>query len=183
MWRKLTVLVASLLCGVLTGALMALLTRQLYIPVLAPVAMGVVIGAALGFCVHFFGVSGRGMVAVAAVIGWIGCMSTFHWVEYRAGFIRAVATSHDLMRAADSAPALTEEQAVEAADVVLDQIVGQTGFGGFLRLRVYGGLRFRGFGESTLGPAWAIGVWLIDLILVLALTLKIALAVRKQLPV
>jgi len=183
MFRSITVICASALFGFLCGAIMALLTRQLYIPILAPVAMGVAVGAALGFCVHYFRVSGRSVVIAAAVIGWISCMSAFHWVEYRAGFIRAVATGHDLMRAADSAPALTQDQAVEAADVVLEQLVGYRGFGGFLRLRVYGGLRFRGFGESTLGPAWVIGVWLTDLILVLVLTLKIALAVRKQLPV
>jgi hypothetical protein len=169
--------------GAIVGALIALLTRNIYVPILVPLTMGAALGAACGYFVHYWSVRNLWVVGVATVLGWMVCMSVFHWVEYRNGFVGAISVAHNQARASDGAPALTPEQAIQAGDIVLDSLVGEGGFYGFLKLRVRAGMRMRGFGQPTLGAPWAIGVWLLDLFVVLLLAIKIGLGVARSNPV
>jgi hypothetical protein len=173
----LLVSVTCVLGGAVVGALAALLTETYYVPVLVPIAMGAGCGMALGFVVHYVGLRRRPWVVLAALAIWMVCVLTFHWVEYRVVFTNGVRMAYDQIRAVDGGPPLSDEEALSMTQDLLVERTGHGGLKGFLLYRGRAGLKIRILQERTLGMAWSIGLWCLDLMVLLLVIVRISLGV------
>lgn len=178
--RTLLVAVTTAIAGGFVGALGALLTRNLYVPFLVPVALGVGVGMALGFGAHLVRLRAPAAVVAAGLCGWLVCVGTFHWVEYRKGFVQEVRNWTELEGSLAGTVPMTEERAEMYAEQLLRETVGRGGFTGFLLLRARAGIRLRGWGGAPLSTGWAMLVWGMDLLIALVLTLRVGLGASRR---
>ncbi len=132
-------------------------------------ALGAAVGVVVGFMNHMCGFKGGLMVAASVLAGWVICAASFHYIEYADGFVGAVRDAHQSVGTHAGAISLSDDDARAAADGFLIEQVGEGGFRGFLKLRAKAGIRMRGFGPGGIAPSWALGMWVVDLFVMLAL--------------
>ena len=182
MRNLLLITIACVVGGGVVGALSALLTETYYVPVLVPIAMGAGGGMALGFAVHYVGLRRRFWVGLAALVTWACCVTSFHWVEYRVVFTDGVRTAYDQIRAVDGGPPLSDDEALSLTEDLLVERTGHGGLKGFLLYRGRSGLRIRVLEDRTLGMAWSMGLWGLDLLVLFMVIARIALGIVHRIP-
>ena len=172
-------LAVGLLFAVLVGGLGAGLSRAVYVPVLVPVALGALIAVPMAVVSHMARLRHRMALVVVSALVWSVCLITFHYVEYRYQFVPSMS---ELSALEGGAPLVTDAERLAVADLVLESAVGQGGFVGFLRLRAEGGVRLRASGTVT-PEGWAsVAVWGLDVLVGLAVLLRILLGVARRAP-
>ena len=121
------------------------------------------------------------MVATAiSVLTWASCITAFHYTEYRVVFVGAVQDAFNETRAVDGGPPLSGDEAITQSDEILEKETGHAGFRGFLTYRGRSGLEMRVLQKKVEHPAWSIGVWILDLLVLLFVMLRIGLGVVRR---
>jgi hypothetical protein len=175
--RHLLIVVVAAIVSIAVGAVFGWITPRFYIPILIPLATGAAVGVALGFFAHLMRQRSYWFVGAVCVCSWLMCVVVFHWVEYQMGFLpdvqARVQKQYGLTEVAD-------ENVQDYADRLLEQRVGQSGFCGFLLYRGRSGLKLRWSGAVKLGSGWAFAVWGLDLIVMLAMILRMGLGMVRR---
>ena len=144
-------------------------------------ALGGLAGVGIGMALHILRVRSRWAVVAAGLCGWIALAGAFHWVEYRYTFVPEVALAVALDGNAAGALRLTDADALDAADAMLIETVGQPGFMGFVKLRARAGVRLRIL-PASLGTHAGELVWVVDLLIIFTLIMRITLGVSSRVP-
>ena len=132
------------------------------------------------FFLHYSKISRPSKAAIVALLAWASCVLAFHWVEYRVVFVGEVQIAFDATRQVDGGPPFTDDEALQKTHEILEQETGHSGFRGFLLYRGRSGLEMRVLQKRVLHPAWAFGVWALDLLVLLAVVLRLGLGVIRR---
>jgi hypothetical protein len=142
--------------------------------------MGAAIGVGVGFWSNASEFFDGPVPWVATALSCVMCLGVFHYVEYADGFVNLVREAHEIEDPALGVIELDDAQAQELADRTLQRAVGQGGFVGFLKLRARAGLRLRGFGPGMLGSGFALGIWILDILVLLLLAFRVAVGAARR---